>query len=67
MMGTKQTAITQATLMAFTSMPMPMLLCEPGSSGDWTHLFLDGPQKPTLDAHFAAFHDGTQAAHLDAL
>ena len=55
MMGTKQTAITQATLMAFTSMPMPMLLCEPGSSGDWTHLFLDGPQKPTLDAHFAAF------------
>jgi hypothetical protein len=40
--GTKQTAITSATLMAFTSLPMPMLLTEPGSGGDWTHLFL-GP------------------------
>ena len=43
--GTKQVAITSATLMAFTSTPMPMLLANPGSDdklgsdGDWTHLF----------------------------
>jgi len=40
--GTKQTAVTSATLMAFTSTPMPKLMAEPGSDGDWTHLF-EGP------------------------
>jgi len=40
--GTKQTAITSATLMSFTSTPMPLLMAEEGSEGDWTHLF-EGP------------------------
>jgi len=34
MCGTKQTAIDQALLMSFTSLPMPSLL-----GSDWTHLF----------------------------
>jgi len=45
--GTKQTAITSATLMAFTSTPMPMLMAEPGSPDDWTHLF-QGPLEMNL-------------------
>lgn len=40
--GTKQTAVTSATLMAFTATPMPQLMADPGSDGDWTHLFV-GP------------------------
>jgi len=44
--GTKQTAVTSATLMAFTSSPMPPLLAKQGSEtdwkNDWTHLF-EGP------------------------
>ena len=42
--GTKQTAITQATLMAFTSMPMPMLMAEPGPG---RRGFFDGPPSST--------------------
>lgn len=39
--STKRQAIQQAGLMAFTSTPMPRLMAEPGSDGDWTHIFLD--------------------------
>ncbi|KAJ1448438.1 hypothetical protein M885DRAFT_539212 [Pelagophyceae sp. CCMP2097] len=57
-MGTKRTAVTQATLMAFTSTPMPMLMAVPGSENDWTHLFLKGADgqtpQPLLEG-FAAF------------
>ena len=56
--GTKQTAINQGVLMAFTSTPMPMLMVTPGGDGDWTGLFLKGADgrvpQPLLDA-FAPF------------
>ena len=56
--GTKQTAINQGVLMAFTSTPMPMLMVTPGGDGDWTGLFLKGADgrvpQPLLDA-FATF------------
>ena len=56
--GTKQTAINQGVLMAFTSTPMPMLMVTPGGDGDWTGIFLKGADgrvpQPLLDA-FATF------------
>jgi len=52
MCATKQTAIEQALLMSFTSLPMPPLLgskrkgsdCK-GRDCDWTHLFVLDPEK----------------------
>lgn len=59
--GTKQTATTQALLMAFTSTPMPKLM-----GGDWTFLFpkLQGPVpagSKTPEQSFKNFQDSLQA------
>jgi len=56
--GTKQTAITSATLMAFTSTPMPMLMAELGSEDDWSHLFAGPLAMPSLKAKRVVGEDG---------
>ena len=52
-------------------MPMPMLMVEPGSDGDWTHLFRSDPEQPTpppLAALFETFQADLRAfsAECDA-